>query len=63
MYHQKQKAIKRYDCYNCNRVIEKGEEYGRTTIFPHEDPYISDWPYQGTFCKECFSYYEKKEEK
>jgi len=44
------KSRKEHKCYACDKIILKGKIYKTITLFPHEEPYLSDFPIQKAFC-------------
>lgn len=63
-YHKVKKSRKHYTCFNCNKLIEKGTEYGTITAFPHEiDWMLGSWPVKAQHCIKCFNYYKNFKEK
>jgi hypothetical protein len=53
MTQQAVKGRKQHTCHWCRNVIRKGDKYTRITVFPGEEPFISDVPAQVKYCSGC----------
>jgi hypothetical protein len=45
------KARRDYKCYDCGRLILKDDEYREVTLYPQDEPHLSDKPITEKFCK------------
>ena len=50
---KKVKARKQYNCFNCECVIEKGEEYLLCTVYPKNEFFSNKIPAMARFHTKC----------
>ena len=56
MKYKFRKAKNDYKCYGCKNNILKSQNYWSVTLFPKEEPRLSDVPITEKFCLKCINY-------